>query len=43
VVVGAYAAARLAHLIPRDLLRSLVLIYAGALTAWFFYAAYIAG
>ena len=43
VVVGAYLAARLAHLIPRDLLRTLVIIYAGALTAWFFYTAYFAG
>lgn len=42
VVVGAYAAARLAHLVPRDLLRTLVIIYAGALTVWFFYAAYFA-
>ena len=43
VVVGAYAAARLAHLIPKDLLRALVLIYAAALTVWFFYTAYFAG
>jgi uncharacterized membrane protein YfcA len=43
VVVGAYAAARLAHHIPRDLLRLLVIIYAAVLTAWFFYAGYFAG
>jgi uncharacterized membrane protein YfcA len=43
VVVGAYAAARLAHLIQRDLLRTLVIVYAGALTVWFFYTAYFAG
>ncbi len=43
VVVGAYVAARLAHHIPRNLLRVLVIVYAAALTAWFFYTAYFAG
>lgn len=40
VVVGAYVAARLAHRVPRDVLRALVIIYASALTVWFFYTAY---
>lgn len=43
VVAGAYAAARLAHLVPRQLLRTLVIVYSAALTVWFFYAAYFAG
>jgi uncharacterized membrane protein YfcA len=43
VVAGAYIAARLAHRIPRSTLRLLVIVYASALTAWFFYAAYFAG
>ena len=40
VVVGAYAAARLAHRVPTAVLRGLVIVYASALTAWFFYTAY---
>ncbi|MGN6486533.1 MAG: sulfite exporter TauE/SafE family protein [Devosia sp.] len=43
VVVGAYVAARLAHRVPTPVLRALVLVYASALTLWFFYAAYFAG
>lgn len=43
VVAGAYIAARLAHRIPRATLRLLVIVYASALTAWFFYTAYFAG
>lgn len=43
VVIGAYAAARLAHRVPTSVLRGMVLIYASALTLWFFYAAYFAG
>lgn len=43
VVTGAYIAARLAHRIPRNTLRLLVIVYASALTAWFFYTAYFAG
>lgn len=43
VVAGAYIAARLAHRIPRGVLRLLVIVYASALTAWFFYTAYFAG
>lgn len=43
VVVGAYVAARLAHHIPRNLLRLLVIIYASVLTVWFFYTGYFAG
>jgi uncharacterized membrane protein YfcA len=42
VVAGAYVAARLAHRVPRELLRVLVLVYASVLTAWFFYTAYFA-
>lgn len=40
VVVGAYAAARLAHLIPQALIRALVIIYGVVLTGWFFWQAY---
>jgi len=43
VVAGAYIAARLAHHVPRTLLRWLVIVYASVLTAWFFYTAYFAG
>jgi uncharacterized membrane protein YfcA len=43
VVAGAYLAARLAHHIPRALLRTLVIVYSSALTVWFFYTAYFAG
>ena len=42
IVVGAYLAARLAHLIPTQVLRALVIVYASALTLWFFYTAYFA-
>ena len=42
VVIGGYTAARLAHLVPQKLLRTLILIYAGVLTAWFFWTAYFA-
>jgi uncharacterized membrane protein YfcA len=41
--IGGYAAARLAHRVPAGLLRALVLVYASALTVWFFYTAYFAG
>lgn len=42
VVIGAYVAARLAHLIPTRVLRAGVLIYSSGLTAWFFWSAYAA-
>jgi uncharacterized membrane protein YfcA len=42
VVIGAYAAARIAHLIPRNWLRAGVIVYASVLTVWFFYSAYFA-
>jgi uncharacterized membrane protein YfcA len=42
VVIGGYTAARLAHLVPQKLMRTLILIYAGVLTAWFFWTAYFA-
>jgi len=42
VVIGGYTAARLAHLVPQKLLRTLVLVYAGGLTAWFFWSTYFA-
>jgi uncharacterized membrane protein YfcA len=42
VVIGAYLAARLAHLIPTRVLRAGVLIYSSGLTAWFFWSAYAA-
>lgn len=40
--IGGYAAALLAHRVPQALLRALVLVYAGGLTIYFFYAAYFA-
>lgn len=40
VVIGGYTAARLAHLVPQKLMRALILVYAGALTAWFFWSTY---
>jgi uncharacterized protein len=43
IVVGAYVAARVAHLIPLKVLRAAIIVYAGALTVWFFYTAYFAG
>lgn len=43
VVIGGYTAARLAHLVPQKLMRTLILVYAGALTAWFFWSTYFAG
>lgn len=43
VVIGGYTAARLAHLVPQKLLRTLVLLYAGGLTAWFFWSTYSSG
>ena len=43
VVIGGYTAARLAHRVPQKLLRVLIIVYAGALTAWFFWTAYFAG
>jgi uncharacterized membrane protein YfcA len=43
VVVGAYAAARLAHRIPSQWIRAAVIVYASVLTVWFFYTAYFAG
>jgi uncharacterized membrane protein YfcA len=43
IVVGAYLAARLAHRIPKQVLRAGVIVYASALTVWFFYTAYFAG
>jgi uncharacterized membrane protein YfcA len=43
VVIGGYTAARLAHLVPQKLLRTLVLVYAGGLTVWFFLSTYFAG
>ncbi len=42
VVIGAYVAARLAHLIPTQVLRASVLLYSSGLTAWFFWSAYAA-
>ncbi len=43
VVIGGYTAARLAHLVPQKLMRTLILVYAGVLTAWFFWTTYFAG
>jgi len=43
VVAGAYAAARLAHRVPTGVLRTLIIVYSAALTAWFFYTGYFAG
>jgi len=43
IVAGSYVAARLAHLIPTLILRAGVIVYASALTVWFFYTAYFAG
>ncbi len=40
VTIGGYAAARLAKRIPQRLIRSLVIAYGLALTAWFFWSAY---
>ncbi len=40
VTIGAYVAARLAHLIPQSLLRGLILVYGICLTAWFFWRTY---
>ena len=42
VVIGGYTAARLAHLVPQKLMRALILVYSGALTAWFFWTTYFA-
>jgi uncharacterized membrane protein YfcA len=41
VVIGGYAAARLAHRIPQKLIRALVIVYGLGLTVWFFYDAYV--
>lgn len=40
VTIGGYAAARLAHRIPAQAIRVLVMIYGIGLTAWFFYTTY---
>jgi uncharacterized membrane protein YfcA len=42
VVIGAYAAARLAHRIPTAIIRALVIVYGAALTAYFFWKTYAA-
>jgi uncharacterized membrane protein YfcA len=43
IVIGAYVAAKLAHRIPQNLIRLLVIVYGVGLTLWFFYDAYFAG
>ena len=40
VAIGGYAAARLAHRIPQQLIRTLVIVYGVGLTAWFFWTTY---
>ncbi|HEY9009451.1 MAG TPA: sulfite exporter TauE/SafE family protein [Devosia sp.] len=40
VTIGGYVAARLAHRIPTQAIRALVLIYGVGLTAWFFWSTY---
>ncbi|WP_421760329.1 sulfite exporter TauE/SafE family protein [Devosia sp.] len=40
VTVGAYAAARLAHRVPTQYIRLLVIVYSAGLTAWFFWKEY---
>lgn len=42
IVIGAYLAARLAHLIPNAVLRAVILVYSGGLTLWFFWSTYAA-
>lgn len=42
VVVGGYLAARLAHLIPRQWIRTGVIIYGVVMTGYFFWGAYLA-
>ncbi|RYE84545.1 MAG: sulfite exporter TauE/SafE family protein [Hyphomicrobiales bacterium] len=42
VTIGGYAAARLAHLIPTQAIRTLVMVYGAGLTAWFFWTTYFA-
>jgi uncharacterized protein len=41
VVVGGYVAARLAHRIPAQLIRTLVIVYGVVLTAYFFWSVYL--
>lgn len=43
VTIGAYVAARLAHRVPTQVVRTLVVVYTIGLTIWFFRAAYFAG
>lgn len=40
VTTGGYTAARLAHLVPQQAIRILVIVYGVGLTAWFFWQAY---
>jgi len=40
VTIGGYAAARLAHRIPAQAIRWLVIVYGIGLTVWFFYSTY---
>ena len=41
VTIGGYVAARVAKRIPQGLIRGLVIAYGLALTAWFFWSAYL--
>ncbi len=42
VTIGGYTAARLARFIPQPVLRGIVIVYGGGLTAWFFWTTYLA-
>jgi uncharacterized membrane protein YfcA len=42
VTIGGYTAARLAHRVPTQWIRTLVIVYASGLTAYFFWQAYAA-
>ena len=41
VTAGAYAAARLAHRVPTQYIRLLVIVYSAGLTVWFFWKEYV--
>ncbi|MEO8757489.1 MAG: sulfite exporter TauE/SafE family protein [Devosia sp.] len=43
VTVGSYVAARLAHRIPTNIIRGLVIVYGAGITAYFFWKTYFAG